>query len=712
MSKWYRPSLSLASKCRLGFAGAVLLIVSAGLFVPYRWMDKLVEQGKLELAQAEVHHVLAGHFGGVGAGEMPAQRPPLALSGAKGEIEPADWSGDLGLGRGGREVSRYMAVDGGREEVLAEDVGRRVLSGQGDGQPLTAWIRIEAKGEMGSEGSYEPVEAGGGSGSDMVGGTGQADGFVRDWLKEFGRDNSRQEVFKLHWEGGGDFEDDRTDSSFRSRVRTILPWAEPARYLRAVRANRSCVSGGCHGGSSVEPAGASGGSPVGSGRWPGAPIFTEGELLGVISVILPAGQTSVTLLFNRIFIIVGGLLSSICAVVTFYLITQWFILRPVRQLRQAADHVTAGRSELEESGGPVEGAGQVDLRSGRFSWQEAMSVMANIKTGDEFEDLAGAFHQMLARLKLAQDRLEETNRALDMRLGELAEKNVALYESNKLKSEFLTNVSHELRTPLNAILGFAEIIQERAASGGDDKSVRYVSNVLQSGKLLLAMINDLLDFAKIEAGKVEVRWGKCSLEEIVEVLQGLTRPQVEEKQLNVNFNISKKVGLIESDASKVQQIFFNLLSNAIKFTPQRGRIDVSARLVGAEEVLVRVGSRGEQADGTDGLERGSVVGAEQPTVLELRVADSGPGIAEEDREKIFEKFRQLDASITKEYSGTGLGLAIVKELAQILGGTVRVGGRQGHGAVFTVLLPTRRDVVLTEPGASIRGKFKLADKMA
>ncbi|MCK4628300.1 MAG: HAMP domain-containing histidine kinase, partial [Sedimentisphaerales bacterium] len=431
---------------------------------------------------------------------------------------------------------------------------------------------------------------------------------------------------------------------------------QPARFLCAVRADNSCLSSGCH----AVPLPTAAPLPVAAVPEGAAP-FTEGQLVGIISVLLPAGQTSTTLLFNRIFIVVGGLLSCICAVVTFYLITQRFILLPVRSLREAADKITLESADADNS-----------AELSQDAWKDALNITAGIKTGDEYEKMAQAFHQMLSRLKLAHDRLRETNRALDLRLGELETKNIALFESNKLKSEFLANVSHELRTPLNAIIGFAEILKERAQSQRDEKASRYVGNVLESGQLLLHIINELLDLASIEAGKIRVKWEKCSIGIITEALVNLTRPLFEPKKLSVNLDIAGDLPTIETDPARLQQILFNLLDNAIKFTPDHGRIDINAHLLDNNALAAQL----PLADNTSG------------SFVHISISDTGPGIASEDREIIFDKFHQLDGSVTRAHSGTGLGLAIVRELTQILGGSVVITDNIPHGATFSVTLPT------------------------
>jgi signal transduction histidine kinase len=323
--------------------------------------------------------------------------------------------------------------------------------------------------------------------------------------------------------------------------------------------------------------------------------------------------------------------------------------------------------------------------------------------------MAEAFHQMLSRLKLAHDRLRETNRALDLRLGELEAKNVALFEANKLKSEFLANVSHELRTPLNAIIGFTEILKEQAQHRQDHKALRYADNVLESGKILLKIINELLDLAKIEAGKVQVTWEKCSISSLVEALINFTRPLFEKKRITINTNIPESLPLIVTDPAKLQQALFNLLDNAIKFSPEQGRIDVRAYLLDHDSLTAPEISEEEMStleeiihpEGSPPTLR-SYASAVPGTLIQppvnpstrdaagqvcISIADTGPGIDPDQREKIFDKFRQLDGSVTRAHSGTGLGLAIVKELSQILGAAITVTGNSPQGSIFTLILP-------------------------
>jgi signal transduction histidine kinase len=263
--------------------------------------------------------------------------------------------------------------------------------------------------------------------------------------------------------------------------------------------------------------------------------------------------------------------------------------------------------------------------------------------------------------------LRKANSNLDEKVDELAQANLHLYEMNRLKSDFLATMSHELRTPLNSIIGFSDVLG--SIESLDERQKRYVQNIRSSGRMLLEMINDILDLAKIEAGKMEVRPGVFRLESIVSAQCDMVRPLAERKRIDLAFDIGPGLEDLEQDPAKVQQILANLLSNAVKFTPEGGRINVQARL--ADEPAIA---------GPDFL---------------IDVIDTGVGVAEEEQQAIFEKFRQGrvfqtgDDAMTREFSGTGLGLSIVRELCRLLGGDVSVESQLGRGSRFTVRLPVR-----------------------
>lgn len=344
-------------------------------------------------------------------------------------------------------------------------------------------------------------------------------------------------------------------------------------------------------------------------------------------------------LTNQLTTMIRAIVVSLCmliiAVTLFFLhgIVRHLVLYPMYHLRDVSDAITRG-----------------DLNQ-----------RAVIETEDEFRELADAFNRMLRHLTETQDQIQEVNKELDARVDQLAQLNLQLYEANRLKSDFLANMSHELRTPLNSIIGFSEVLQGIDALS--DKQRRYASNIQKSGRLLLEMINDILDLAKVEAGKMDVKLSDFDLGRLVSAQCDMIHSLSEDKNIALSCKVPPELPQAHQDPNKLGQIINNLLSNAIKFTPEGGMITVTV---------------------TD-LENGR---------FRLEVTDTGVGIAEEDQPIIFEKFRQsskvLDGEgLTREFAGTGLGLSIVKELAKLLGGEINFTSELGRGSSFWVTLPWR-----------------------
>ncbi len=390
--------------------------------------------------------------------------------------------------------------------------------------------------------------------------------------------------------------------------------------------------------------------------------------VGIVSVDLSSRIDANQVLLNRAFILAAAMLASSLAVVTFWFITTRLILQPVRVLQETAEKVSQG-----------------DL-----------NIRSDISTGDEFQQLSETFNTMLINLKISADQLRSVNKSLDLRLGQLAETNVALYESNRLKSEFLANVSHELRTPLNSILGFADLLKDAIGNAADAKSTRYINNILQSGRNLLDLINDLLDLAKIEAGRMEIRSEPLSLSDLFEGLTTILKPLVEPRRVTIVPRVDAEVPIIHSDPGKLQQVLYNFLSNAIKFSPEAGEIELAAELVPSDRLIAagtppRAIKRLAVATDRDAASA-TAVGPSPAAATEyvrISVTDFGPGIEADKQHVIFEKFRQIDGSVTRTHSGTGLGLAISKELTTLMGGSIGVQSSRGEGATFWIVLPMK-----------------------
>ncbi len=232
----------------------------------------------------------------------------------------------------------------------------------------------------------------------------------------------------------------------------------------------------------------------------------------------------------------------------------------------------------------------------------------------------------------------------------------SLQKANQMKSEFLSNMSHELRTPLNGIIGFSEFLVDEKPGSLNAKQKEYLGDILNSGQHLLQLINDVLDLAKVEAGKVELIIEEFSLKKAIGEVSSIVSPMVKKKNLNLKVDVEKDIDAVKLDQQKVKQILYNLLSNAAKFTDENGKIEVSASSLNTN--LVR-----------------------------LQVRDSGIGIRREDLAKLFIEFQQLDAGADRRYQGTGLGLALTKRIVELLNGTIDVESEPGKGTTFTVILP-------------------------
>jgi len=238
---------------------------------------------------------------------------------------------------------------------------------------------------------------------------------------------------------------------------------------------------------------------------------------------------------------------------------------------------------------------------------------------------------------------------------EIQEKSAQLEVANKHKSEFLANMSHELRTPLNAVIGFSEALSDRMFGEVNEKQAEYLKDIHESGKHLLSLINDILDLSKIEAGRMELEVSTFHLPSALSNAMTLIRERAQRHSITLNLDVDERLGEMSADERKFKQIMLNLLSNAVKFTPDGGKVDVSAK----------------QFDGK----------------IEVAVRDTGIGIAPEDQAVVFEEFKQVGRDRMRKAEGTGLGLALTKRFVELHGGAIRLESVPGKGSIFTVELP-------------------------
>jgi signal transduction histidine kinase/DNA-binding response OmpR family regulator len=329
-----------------------------------------------------------------------------------------------------------------------------------------------------------------------------------------------------------------------------------------------------------------------------------------------------SLIRTGVFVLVGLVLSIVAS-----MMLARRMVRPIKALEAGATRI---------------GAGALDQR-------------IEVRTGDELEALAEAFNRMAEQL--ADSRADLENKVTE-RTRELVSALHELENASQHKSEFLASMSHELRTPLNAVIGFSEMLSHGIVGPLNDKQHEYVDDVLTSGRHLLSLINDMLDLAKIEAGKTSLERTTFSLPEVIELTVDMMGETATRRGLSLDVDIDPRVALVSGDERKIKQVLINLFANAIKFTPEAGHVTVQARRLGDE--------------------------------VAVSVRDTGIGLEEEDQLRIFDAFQQANAAkgrfITRP-EGTGLGLTLAKKFVDLHGGRIWVESSPGQGSTFTFVLP-------------------------
>jgi signal transduction histidine kinase len=269
---------------------------------------------------------------------------------------------------------------------------------------------------------------------------------------------------------------------------------------------------------------------------------------------------------------------------------------------------------------------------------------------DEIGQLSRAFDNMIENLKKVTASRDELDKA-----------KVVAEIANRVKSEFLANMSHELRTPLNSIIGFSEVLEDELLGSLNASQRENVQYILKAARHLLSLINDILDLAKVEAGKMKLEVEQVPLKGLLAAILAMHQEKASRHGISMDYQLEPGTDImIEADERKLKQILFNLLSNAVKFTPDGGSVRITAReITGAQEI-------------------------------EINVEDTGIGIKPEDIAKLFKEFSQLDTLYDKKYEGTGLGLALTKKLVELHGGRIYVSSEFGKGSRFAFVLPIKQ----------------------
>lgn len=413
------------------------------------------------------------------------------------------------------------------------------------------------------------------------------------------------------------------------------------RYVMPLKITESCLA--CHG----EPAG-----EIDVTGYPkeGAQI---GEIGGAISIVMPIDlylssiQSNIVQQSAFFFILV-----SLFALAVYGALSR-FVTRPLNQLATTVDTIEAGN--LNVSLGETTGAMEVRKLASKFS------SMA-LRLQELYEGLERQVETRTEQLAAANEELDRQRRQLEEANEQLAETNLRLQDESQYKSDFLAIMSHELRTPLTSIIAFTEI-WEKTNYDKDDGEKMAVREIKESGLSLLHMVDNILEVARMEAGKTEIHYEPIDLVDLMTCVKGVVDFLAEKKSIDLKCVIHRDVPIIEADWDKLRRVVENLVSNAVKFTDENG------------SVHVEVGYRPED------------------DLVVITVSDSGIGIREEDVSSIFDKFVQSDHSECRRYGGSGLGLSVVKDLVAAHGGEVEAESIYGHGSTFRVLLPSHGGLI-------------------
>ncbi|MFA5536811.1 MAG: DUF3365 domain-containing protein [Bacillota bacterium] len=400
------------------------------------------------------------------------------------------------------------------------------------------------------------------------------------------------------------------------------------RYVVPMRIDESCLE--CHGEPKGEP------DVLGFPR----EGWRVGELGGALSIIMPIDIYLANAGANVISQVSFFSVLTLFFVLLVYFATSKLVTKPLNKFKNSVEQIKKGNLKIDLE--DIDAVGEI--RDLAIDFEEMAKELQDLYYGLESE------------VELRTRDLAEANSILEDQRIELEEINVRLIKDNQYKSDFLAIMSHELRTPLTSIIAFAELL-EKTTTSKKCKDEKVVQEIKNNSKILLGMINNILELAKLEAGKMDLYFELLDLVDVINAVENVVTPLADKKQITLITDVDLNVPLILGDQEALRRVVENLVSNAIKFTPEKGKVEVKV-----------------------------TCNPEQNEVI-ISVEDNGIGISEEDKPLIFEKFVQSDTSVYRKYSGSGLGLAVAKELVELHGGWIKVKSEIDKGSIFVVGIP-------------------------
>ncbi len=408
---------------------------------------------------------------------------------------------------------------------------------------------------------------------------------------------------------------------------------ESFRYMAPMKIDNTCLE--CHGG------------PVGELDILGYPKegWKIGDLGGAVSIVMPIDLYQENFKANVIQEVAFFFILTLLFILIIYIATAKLVTSPLQRFKNTIEKIKKG--ELNVGFEDMDAVGEIKDLADHFS---DMTVQLN-----------NLYTNLENKVEQRTEELAKANHILELQRIQLQEANRRLREDNQYKSDFMAIMSHELRTPLTSIVAFAEIM-ERNQNLQSEKDMRIVKEIKANSQILLDMINNILEMARLEAGKTELLLELVDLVDVINAVDNVVQPLADRKNIRYTSTVDRDVPLIDADRERLRQIIVNLVSNAVKFTPESGEIQVRVNYDDAQKEVL------------------------------INVQDNGIGIRKEHQPYIFEKFVQSDSSIYRQYNGTGLGLALAKEFTELHGGWINVVSELDKGSLFTVGIPINKGV--------------------